>query len=120
MNGLSILYLTQDLLFSSRVGSIAKQAGVDVLIVGTLDQLQEKLASGPSAVLVDLEHRSDPIAVMSLVKATSPRPLTIAYGPHVKESLLTNSLAAGFDHVLSRGQFDKQIAQILHSLTGKS
>jgi hypothetical protein len=117
---LSVLYLTQDLLFSSRVGSIAKQMGVDVLIVSTLDQLQEKLSSAPSAILVDLEHRSDPLAVMSLVKAISPRPTAIAYGPHVKESLLANAQAAGFDHVLSRGQFDKQIAQILQSMTRKS
>lgn len=117
---MSVLYLTQDLLFSSRVGSIAKQMGVDVLIVSTLDQLQEKLSSVPSAILVDLEHRSDPLAVMSLVNSISPRPTTIAYGPHVKESLLANAQAAGFDQVLSRGQFDKQIAQILQSMTRKS
>ena len=117
---MTVLYLTQDLFFSSRVGSIAKQMGVDVTIVSTLDQLQEKLSLGPSVIFVDLEHRSDPVAVMNLVKGISPRPATFAYGPHVKESLLAAAQAAGFDHVLSRGQFDKQIGQILQSMTGKS
>lgn len=118
---LSVVYLTKDLLFSSRVTSAAKQAGFDISVVNNLDQLQDRLSAAPAALVVDLEHgAAEPQAILNLLPGISPRPYTIAYGPHVKESLLAAAQAAGFDLVLSRGQFDKQIGQLLQSLPGKS
>jgi len=108
-------------MFSSRVTSAAKQAGIDISVVSNLDQLPDRLSAAPAALVVDLEHgAAEPAAILNLLAGISPRPYAIAYGPHVKESLLAAAQAAGFDLVLSRGQFDKQIGQLLQSLPGKS
>ena len=115
-NCLRVLYLTQDLLFPSRVTTVAKQMGVDVSIVGSLEQLRERLAVPTAAVIVDLEHRAAvPAEIIQMLKDVSPRPQVIGYGPHVKEALLAAAQTAGFDQVLSRGQFDKQIGPLVQS-----
>ena len=113
-----VLYLTSDLLFSSRVAGLARERGVDLLVVHGRDQLADLLQSGPcDGVVVDLEHRdAQPSEIMGLTEASQSRPTVIAYGPHVKEPLLAAARDAGFDMVLSRGQFDQRIGQLLQSL----
>jgi hypothetical protein len=112
----TILYLTNDLLFSSRVTAAAKQVGVRLAVIGSLEQLRERLDAPTPAVLIDLEHReADAATIKGLLQDLSPRPTMIAYGPHVKDTLLQRAQAAGFDLVLSRGQFDQQIGQLLQS-----
>ncbi len=120
-NHLNVLYLTSDLLFSTRVTSFAGQIGAVVQVIGSADQLRDRLASVPAAaVLVDLEHReAEPVVLLALIGASSPQPTTIAYGPHVKEPLLNAARDAGFDLVLSRGQFDQQIGKLLLEMLQK-
>ena len=114
---MSVLFLTHDLLFSSRVSGAARQAGVTVAVVGSLEQLREKLDASTVAILVDLENRAtDPTTIVTLSQGSTPSPKTIAYGPHVKTELLDGARAAGFDVVLSRGEFDKQIRTLLQTL----
>jgi hypothetical protein len=65
-------------------------------------------------VLIDLEHPEANVA--ELVKELLPserRPKLVAYGPHVKESMLAAAEAAGCDLVLSRGEFHSQFASSL-------
>lgn len=114
----TVLFLTSDLMFSSRVTGAAKQFGVSIAVVGTRAKLEQQLASEPVAmVLVDLEHREAvPTELSAIFARSSPRPKTIAYGPHVKENLLAAAQAAGFDFVMSRGQFDKQIGSLFQTL----
>ena len=116
---MSILYLTQDLLFSSRVTGLARQAGIPVTVVGSLEQLKEKLSESTRGVLIDLEHRAagDLPAILELLRTVPSQPRTIAYGPHVKTQLLENARTAGVAAVLSRGEFDKQIGTLLQSLS---
>src|SRR5688500_10596350 len=114
----NVLCLTSDLLFSSRVAGVARQTGIDLVVAGSRDKLRELLAANhTSAILVDLEHRdADPVQIISLLEAAARRPTIIGYGPHVKEPLLSAARTAGFDVVLSRGQFDQQIGHLLKSL----
>jgi hypothetical protein len=114
----NVLYLTSDLFFSTRVTSVASNTGVVVQVVGSVNQLRDRLASVPTAaVLVDLEHfEADPAAIMALIGTALSPPTTIAYGPHVKEPLLTAARQAGFNLVLSRGQFDQQVGKLLLKL----
>jgi hypothetical protein len=115
----NVLYLTSDLLFSSRVASVARQCGANLVVVGSLDRLREMLAAGPSSgVIIDLEHReADPAAIATMVGEVTPGPTVIAYGPHVKEQLLAAARDNGFDTVLSRGQFDQRMGPLLQSLS---
>lgn len=118
---MNVVYLTSDLLFSSRVSSLGRSAGVRVVVVGTRASLVEQVAANQAAmVLLDLEHReADAALIVPELARLTPRPQVVAYGPHVKESLLLNAQTAACDVVLSRGQFDKQVAALFQSLSAQ-
>jgi CheY-like chemotaxis protein len=118
----NVVYLTSDLLFSSRVVSLARTAGVSVSVVNSRDEACRRAAeSGAAMLLVDLDHReADMRQLAAELSHLEPRPRTVAYASHVKEQLLAAASEAGCDLVLSRGQFDRQIAGLLGSLAGKS
>jgi hypothetical protein len=58
-----------------------------------------------------------PAAVQAL-KAGAPQVRTVAFGPHVDEALLADAADAGCDLVLTRGQFNKQYAELLQAAAG--
>lgn len=115
---MKVVYLTSDLLFSSRVRSIAQRAAVELLIVGSSDALLAETAAGDvGGIIVDLEHR-EAASLGELVQAVREqgRQLrVIAYGPHVKEALLQSARDAGCE-VLSRGQFDQLAGKLVAEL----
>ncbi len=51
-------------------------------------------------------------SVGEAIRAASPTAKIIAYGPHVHVGKLEAAAAAGFE-VLTRGQFDHQISEIV-------
>lgn len=114
----NVIYLTSDLMFSSRVSVIARQLGINLFVVGSREKASELFSTNPAqAFIVDLENRdANSSDVAACVNHCEPRPTVIAYGPHVKEPLLAAARDQGLDHVLSRGQFDQQIGLILKSL----
>jgi hypothetical protein len=60
-------------------------------------------------LLVDLDHpEADMAALFRELAQLRVRPRVAAYGPHVKEHLLTAAAEAGCDIVLSRGEFHAQ------------
>ncbi|MGE0761046.1 MAG: histidine kinase [Pirellulaceae bacterium] len=112
----AVVYLTNDLLFSSRVGAVAGARAVEVAVVRSLSDLTAQLAGGKvRLVLVDLDHRDAdmPAVRRSVTELSSPRALVVAYASHVKEDRLAAAARAGADRVLSRGQFDRQLSEIL-------
>lgn len=68
-----------------------------------------------SLLLVDLA--SSPTSAAEVAAAVGqgrqPGQVLVAFGPHVQESLLEEARAAGFDRVLTRGQFTAQLPAIL-------
>jgi DNA-binding NarL/FixJ family response regulator len=110
-----VLYLTGDLLFSSRVSGAAANLGVPLQIAGSVDKLQE-LASNNAArlVLIDLTLAGvDLQATVPAIRTKAPQAKIVAYGPHVHEEALAAASAAGCDEVLSRGQFDREFGRLL-------
>jgi DNA-binding NarL/FixJ family response regulator len=120
--GIQVAFLTNDLLFSSRVMSLARQVGIDMKVVGARQAFLDQAAASECVLaLIDLEHPA--AAMKDLVRDLHRRenaPKIVAYGPHVKESLLGAAQEAGADSVLSRGQFDKQIGGILQDLAAQA
>lgn len=115
------LFLTTDLLFSSRVSSLARQAGVTLVVRGSLDteilddtgNLDEEIR----LVFIDLGLRGLDVAeVLNRLRSGSIKRRIIAYGPHVDAALLATANAAGCDIVMPRSQFDQQIGTILSEL----
>jgi CheY-like chemotaxis protein len=113
----TILFLTNDLLFSSRVAGAAARAGMTVRTVGSTVALLEQVAAAeaPQFVLLDLNMPGlDPRQLVPALRAASNPPrAVVAYGPHVHEDRLAAATAAGCDEVLTRGQFNARLDDVL-------
>ena len=101
--------LCDDLLFWSRIQGAAQAAGVPV-----------RRAAGPPAsgpvrrVLVDLSVKSvDPFACAQDWKGAPEPPELIAFGSHVDLEALARARTAGFDRVLTRSAFVRELPALL-------
>jgi AmiR/NasT family two-component response regulator len=116
-----IAFLTNDLVFPSRVRPVAERLGARFETAMNPDGIAAKLSADPSTesiVLIDLNSNADPAATIAKLKSlpTPPRAI-VAFGPHVHEARLAAARDAGCDLVLTRGQFDSQIESLLEQLT---
>jgi hypothetical protein len=124
-----IVYITRDLMFSSRVRPIATNLGLTLKVAstwedgyqkwqqGVVDSIAASAAETPPAhvLVVDLKAVSDLAELTHWLpkfrEGTSDRPCrTLAYGPHVHEAHLAAAKQAGFDAVMTQGQFDRTFA----------
>ncbi len=116
---MTVWYLTDDLMFSSRVLSYAERAGHTVVMVASPAMLASRIAEAaegdaPQLILVDLSLPGLAIAdVVPQLRAAAPSARILAYAPHVHTDKLAAAQAAGCDDVMSNGQFDRSYAQIL-------
>ena len=112
-----VVLLSSDLMGMSRVEGAARQAGLDLRFLSSVDAVADFCASRPVALLlIDLSTpRLDMTALMRRLRsdAAGHVPRTIAFGPHVHEEALEAAAAAGCDRVLSRGAFMAQLGTIL-------
>lgn len=111
-----VLYLTKDLIFSSRVCSLARAAGITIDVSSSIDA---SLTKGDTAlVIIDLGlPQLDIAAAVCQLRETARDVKIMAYGPHVDAAMLAAAERAGCDLVLPRSQFDQQIAAILREST---
>src|SRR5437867_11329246 len=110
----AILFLSADLMFSSRVLGAAKPLGLQVQLVADPSRLPRKLDADCPLVIVDLAlDKLDLPAVVATVRSSAPQARMLAFGAHVDEAALAAAKDAGCDLVLSRGQFHKQYVELL-------
>lgn len=115
----AVLFLSSDLMFSSRLVGAAKAQGVGLLLVPSQADLAGKIAADCRLALIDLSlDRLNLPAAVNAIKTGAPAAQVIAYGPHVDEASLADAKEAGCDQVLTRGQFNKQYAELLESVAG--
>jgi len=114
------LYLTTDLMFSSRVEGAANAAGVKLADYGMVDKLLEAAReTPPRVVLVDMDAPKLEIAdFVAQLKQLEPAPAIVVYASHVHVDKLEAATAAGCDAVLTRGQFNSQMVQVLNHFAG--
>ncbi|MBW3542415.1 MAG: hypothetical protein KY476_19290 [Planctomycetes bacterium] len=112
----TIVYLTRDLVFSSRAGAAGAQTGCRVQVVGNEEAALQR-AADPDCRLIILDLGTPGLDVASFVAALPPekRPPVIAYDSHINEARLQSARDAGCDEVLSRGRFDATLPQILRA-----
>jgi DNA-binding NarL/FixJ family response regulator len=109
------LFLTPDLMFSSRVLGAASAAGVGLKIVPAAANLAGSVTDDCRLVLVDLTMPGlDLNQVVMAVREKAPHARIVAFGPHVEEAMLAAAQNAGCE-VFTRGQFNQQYAQLLQS-----
>ncbi|MEO8495558.1 MAG: hypothetical protein ABI614_10850 [Planctomycetota bacterium] len=110
-----VLYLTKDLFFSSRVCSLAREAGATVDVVASVNACVANDDTALAIVDLNLPQLDIAAAVGKLREIADPLKI-IAYGPHVNAAMLETAAQAGCDLVLPRSQFDQRIAAIVHEL----
>ena len=119
---MQLLLLSRDLTIQSAVQGTANHLGLRLTVCMSTEQLIEKVAQEPAGgVILDLETpKLDIREVVSRLRENHHPPArVIAFGPHVHESLLESAKQAGCDLVLSRGQFHRQMIEILGGLRGE-
>jgi DNA-binding NarL/FixJ family response regulator len=109
-----VLFLTSDLMFSSRVVGAAKSLGVTLELVANQAALPARLTANCRLAFIDLTlDRLNLPAAVQAIHAAAPQAEIVAYGPHVDHAALADAQDAGCHHVLSRGQFNQQYAELL-------
>jgi CheY-like chemotaxis protein len=115
---MSAVLLTTDLACLSAVTGTAKARGYSVVAAMSPAALLEK-APGCRLVLLDLASPGvDPSALMPRLQKLTPAPAVVAFGPHVHEKNLAAAKEAGCDEVLTRGQFHRDLPEVLQRHLG--
>jgi len=104
-----VVAVVDDMFFASKIRAVAEAVGVDVSFPRTKEALIEK-AREAQLILVDLHNqRFDPLDVAQELRGI---PL-VGFFSHVETELQRKALAAGFDQVLPRSVFVRDLPKIL-------
>lgn len=121
----SVLLLSDDLLFPSRVREGLRPLGYSLRVVGTQEAVQAAAASvpPPSVILVNLNaRRYDPLAVIAGLKdtpATRTIPL-LAFAGHVEKEKHAAARGAGADLVAANSSVAMHLPALLQRLLSGS
>ena len=114
-----VLAAVDDLLFSSKIRTTAKQAGVELTFARSPQEiLDQARALKPSLVVFDLNSaKTAPIETIGVLKGERDLGSTrvIAFASHVHTDLIESARRAGADQVLPRSSFAANLAEILLS-----
>jgi PleD family two-component response regulator len=112
-----ILAAVDDLLFSSKIRTTAKQAGIDLTFARTPPEILEQSRTlRPALVIFDLNStKAEPIETIAAMKKdpqlASIR--TLGFVSHVHTDVIEAARAAGIDDVMARSAFAGNLAEIL-------
>ena len=112
-----VVAVVDDMFFAAKIRGTAEHLGVKVEFPKNPDALfQNEAEELPSLIICDLHSaRHDPFALAERLKTDDKLgavPL-VGFFSHVQTELLSRGKKAGFDHVLPRSAFTKQLAGIL-------
>jgi len=111
--GGSVMMLSGDLLFCSRVKTSAESAGLKFRMGG---QLPSEDTESITHVILDLSTRSGLTAdIVTICQERCPNAKLIAYGPHIEVEKLRAAEEAGIGIVMSNSQFSNQMKSIFDS-----
>jgi CheY-like chemotaxis protein len=113
----TIIAVVDDLFFASKIRGTAEQAGVPVKFVKSIADAVEKAgATPPQLIIADLNAQCcDVLELARALKsddALKSIPL-LGFFSHVQTELQQAAVAAGFDTVMPRSAFSKNLPQIL-------
>ena len=112
-----VVFITSDLMMASNATAHARQQGVEIRQVSSAERgLEIVKESRPHLLLVDLQCPGLDIQALGtslseLADAISP--LTVGFAQHVETDKLQAGRDAGFDQIMTRGQMNSQVAQII-------
>lgn len=105
------------MLFASKIRATAEAVGVEVKFVRSMEKLIESAREvKPGLVVVDLHNtKLDPVAVATELKSNEDlrQVRLLGFFSHVQTDLQRNATAAGYDQVIPRSMFARDLGQIL-------
>jgi CheY-like chemotaxis protein len=112
-----VLAVVDDLMFTSKIKTTARQLGVEVAFARSSDAALTGMRTTPPAlVILDLNNsRTDPLGTVAAMKgdpALAAIP-TVGFVSHVQTELIDAARAAGVDDVLPRSAFTARLPEIL-------
>lgn len=112
---MSVLAVTQDLLWLGKIRAAAGKLGVDVRVPQTKPQVTEFLLDDTTKlVLVDLEHpRFDFVETIRLVKGTRWEVRMVCFGHHTDVAKLQKARDTGAKDVWPNSEFDRRLPDLL-------
>ena len=112
-----ILAAVDDLLFSSKIRTVGKQVGAELVFARTPSEILEKArAARPSLVVFDLNSaKTDPVATIAALKSDPELSgiRVLGFASHVHAELIAAAQQAGADQVLPRSAFAARLPEIL-------
>ena len=114
-----IIAVVDDLFFASKIRGTALELSVTARFVRSIDALlQAARRDQPSLIICDLHSQIvDPVELAKQLKAdTELRTIPLlGFFSHVQVELQRQAQAAGFDRVMPRSAFSKNLGEILSS-----
>jgi PleD family two-component response regulator len=112
-----VLAIVDDMFFASKIRATAEAVGVEVSFPRSVEKVIEKAREAkPDLILVDLHNtKLDPVALATEVKSHEDlrEVKLLGFFSHVHADLQRNAMAAGFDQVIPRSVFARDLGAIL-------
>lgn len=108
-NSTGILVLCRDLMFASKIRATAASSGAEMKLLRDPAQL---IGETGRALIVDL-GQPEALEAASSWKSANPAAQLIGFVSHVETDTIARAKSAGFDSVLTRGQFAQSLPELL-------
>ena len=113
----TVISVVDDMLFASKIRAVAEAAEVEISFPRSVEAVVSKAReTKPGLIVVDLHNQKiDPVALARELKADEELQSIklLGFFSHVQTELQRNALAAGFDQVIPRSMFARDLPGIL-------
>jgi len=112
-----VVYLVQDMMFTSKIREVAKQIGVSVQGVRDPVALAGAVSGGAKLVILDLRlpAATDALARLAADPATRAIP-SVGFIDHEKTDVMDAARAQGCGQVMAKGQFANALPKLFGGL----
>src|SRR6185503_3442561 len=119
----AVISVVDDMFFASKIRAVAEAASVEISFPRSQEAVVSKAReTKPGLIVVDLHNqRIDPVALAQALKSDEElRDIRLlGFFSHVQTELKKNALSAGFDEVIPRSVFARDLPEIFsHGLHG--
>jgi len=113
----TVISVVDDMFFASKIRAVAEAAGVEISFPRSVEAVVSKAReTKPGLIVVDLHNqRIDPVALAQALKSDEELSniKLLGFFSHVQTELKKNALSAGFDEVIPRSVFARDLEELL-------
>lgn len=113
----TVISVVDDMFFASKIRAVAEAAGVEISFPRSVEAVVSRAReTKPGLIVVDLHNqRIDPVALARELKSDEELQniRLLGFFSHVQTELQRNAVAAGFDQVIPRSVFARDLPNLL-------